>query len=138
MAVRARMGMQLQPKGLVVEAQWMQPPYGINGAKARYYCNTCHGFFTVELMREHEQFHRSYTNRTDGKVSNVSWCDPGSHSFKAGSPGSVHWQGEQVGDDGGTTRADMDACRNHNPFRANPDNIIKELNSDYPVEHNND
>lgn len=116
----------------------MQPPHGM-GRDARRYCNTCHGFFAEQIVKEHEQFHRSYTNRTDGKVSNVSWCDTGNHAFRTGSPGSVHWQGEEVGDDGSTTCADMDACGDHNPFRAKPKSIMKELNEMYPiVEPNND
>jgi hypothetical protein len=99
------------------------------------WCNTCHGFFIPSLRAEHEQFHKSYTNRTDGTMSSVTWCDPGNHAFKTGEPGSAHWEANTVGEDGAHTNGSMDACGKHNPFRVEPKNIVKELNAEYPIEN---
>lgn len=116
-----------------MQAQWMTPPNGMSFGNATYYCNTCHGFFTPNMLAEHEQFHKSYTNRTGGIVSTVSWCDPGDHPFKAGAPGSAHYTAEAIGDDGSRQAMDMDACRDHSPFRTDPKVIAKELTEAYPV-----
>lgn len=118
------------------------------------YCNTCHGFFPRELKREHEDFHRNYTNRSDGNMSTVLWCDPGDHAFKNGAPGSVHFKGSEVDNDGNETNTSIDACHEHRPDRVRTEYIAKELNAQYPtinqpyidkqmrddttVEHNND
>lgn len=66
-------------------------------------------------------------------MSKVLWCDPGNHAFKAGSPGSIHFQGSSVGDNGEQINSDVDACIDHNPFRAEPKNIVRELENDYPI-----
>lgn len=49
-------------------------------------------------------------------MSNVMWCDPGDHSFKANAPGSVHFQGTQVDENGIRQTVDTDACAEHNPY----------------------
>lgn len=84
-------------------------------------------------MTNHSQFHDTYTYRKDGNMSNVLWCDPGNHAFKSGARGSLHWSGTQVGEDGRHQTVDMDACVDHNPMRAEPEHIVKELQTDYPT-----
>jgi hypothetical protein len=64
----------------------------------------------------HTNFHKTFTNRSDGNMSSVLWCDPGNHAFKAGSPGSVHFQGTQVNGDGADESVNTDACAVHNPY----------------------
>lgn len=66
-------------------------------------------------------------------MSNVLWCDPGNHPFKEGAKGSIHFTGASVDDNGNHVTADVDACGDHNPFRAEPKNIVKELNAEYPM-----
>lgn len=66
-------------------------------------------------------------------MSKVLWCDPGKHAFKAGSPGSLHLDGSTVGDNGQDENQTMDACAQHNPLRAQPANIVKELEAEFPV-----
>jgi hypothetical protein len=46
-------------------------------------------------------------------MSGVAWCDPGSHAFKAGEPGSQSFQGTTRDDEGNPIRIDMDACKEH-------------------------
>lgn len=64
-------------------------------------------------------------------MSNVLWCDPGNHAFKANEPGSVHYQGTAYEKDGSRHEADVDACSQHNPFGAHPENTVKEIDAGY-------
>jgi hypothetical protein len=87
----------------------------------------------MQFQHLHDQFHDSITYRKDGTVSNVLWCDLGDHPFKAGQPGSTHYAGNNIDDAGNVQTATIDACAIHNPFRAKPENIVKELNAEYPT-----
>lgn len=46
-------------------------------------------------------------------MSNVLWCDPGDHPFKAGMPGSQRFNGTTIGEEGEVINALMDACPDH-------------------------
>jgi len=127
-----------------MEAQWMKPPdhWGMAMRSGNYrYCNTCNGFFVPDLYSQHTDFHRNYTNRSDGNMSTVLWCDPGNHAFKTGAAGSVHFKGSEVDNDGNETNTSIDACHEHRPDRIRTEYIAKELNTAYPITdvgHNND
>ena len=66
-------------------------------------------------------------------MSTVLWCDYGNHSFKANSPGSAHFNGTEVNEDGLNVSVSMDACSDHRPDRVRPDYIAKELQKEYPI-----
>lgn len=70
-------------------------------------------------------------------MSTVLWCDYGNHAFKRGTPGSASFNATNIDEDGVSVPVTMDACSDHNPLRAKPDFIAKELNAEYPV-HNID
>ena len=67
-------------------------------------------------MDQHENFHKTYTYRRDGEMSKVSWCDYGSHAFKAGSPGSASFDASEIDVNGNNVRTTLDACEDHNPL----------------------
>jgi len=46
-------------------------------------------------------------------MSNVKWCDPGEHAFKAGVPGSQSFSGTSVDESGNIVQMSMDACPDH-------------------------
>src|ERR1700750_575566 len=93
---------------------WMQPPSAHTDEvifKRQYgYCNICHAFVPITEKRNHEDFHNNYTYRKDGNMSSVVWCDYGNHAFKANAPGSAHFNGTEVGENGLTETVSMDAC----------------------------
>lgn len=66
-------------------------------------------------------------------MSNVTWCDPGNHSFKANEPGSTHYSAQEIDENGNPVIGEVDACKLHNPFRPKPetngDAIMRELKS---------
>lgn len=101
-----------------------------------WYCIHCNAFVPYSNTTMHKDFHNSYTNRKDGNMSKVLWCDPGHHAFKAGAPGAIHFQGTETDDNGLDHSTDVDACGSHNPFRTDPKHIAKELLSEYPVQDN--
>jgi hypothetical protein len=78
-------------------------------------CGDCGAICTVSTRQQHENFHKIYSHRRNASMSNVLWCDPGNHAFKAGAAGSIHFQGSQIDDDGKTVTVDTDACAEHNP-----------------------
>jgi hypothetical protein len=71
-------------------------------------------------------------------MSNVAWCDPGDHAFKAGSPGSVDYTASIREDNGNKVTQTMDACGDHSPFRNEATKQLKaiegELARAYPVD----
>lgn len=71
-------------------------------------------------------------------MSTVTWCDPGNHAFKTSAPGSVHFEGAETDENGRETNTSIDACVDHRPDRVHTEYITKELNSEYPVQMNND
>lgn len=87
-----------------------------NGSNNPLFCNICWAVVYPSTMKPHEEFHNSYTNRKDGNMSSVLWCDPGNHAFKAGSPGAIHLNGTQQDENGIQVSIDTDACGEHNPY----------------------
>jgi hypothetical protein len=79
-------------------------------------CGNCGAVVIWRDMKQHEAFHATFSNRIGQDMSKVLWCDPGNHAFKAGSPGSVNFQGTQIDEDGMTRTVDTDACAEHNPY----------------------
>ncbi len=49
-------------------------------------------------------------------MSRFLWCDPGDHPFKAGTPGSAHFQGTQTDQNGAQQTLTQDVCPEHNPY----------------------
>lgn len=96
-------------------------------------CASCGATITDTNHRQHVNFHKTFTNRRDGNMSRVLWCDQGEHAFKADSPGSLHFEGTGYDETGKQVQQDMDACAEHNPFRASPSVIAKELEAAYPI-----
>jgi hypothetical protein len=93
-----------------------QISYGISRGDTLYYCSICQGLVTSVTQEGHNNFHATFTNRTDGKMSNVLWCDNGNHAFKAGAPGAIHFEGTQQDENGSPVTVVTDACAIHNPF----------------------
>lgn len=102
------------------------------------YCIDCNAVVPMSRQGMHNDYHDSYTNRKDGNMSSVLWCDRGDHAFKAGSPGAVHFQGTETDEHGVEHTTNVDACVKHNPFRADPTHIAKELLTEYPTGENVD
>lgn len=96
-------------------------------------CGTCGALVPNPNVTQHINFHRTFSNRKGDDMSNVLWCDPGDHAFKKGAPGSMHFDGSSIGEDGSTIDQSMDMCADHNPLRARPENIVKELQSEFPI-----
>jgi hypothetical protein len=96
-------------------------------------CGTCGSYVPYRNKTQHENFHKTFSNSRSESMSNVLWCDPGDHAFKAGSPGALHFQGTETDENGRTVSSEVDACAKHNPFRADPEVIKKELLSEYPI-----
>lgn len=96
-------------------------------------CFDCGAWVPAESLTQHNNFHKTFSNRRDATMSNVLWCDPGEHAFKDGAKGSIHFDGSGVDDDGKTVNETFDACIEHNPMRANPKYIAKELEAQYPT-----
>jgi hypothetical protein len=68
-------------------------------------------------------------------MSKVLWCDPGDHDFKAGAPGSTHFTGTMIDNDGKTVTVDQDACRLHNPYAQKNDDLDRQALTS--IEHKN-
>jgi hypothetical protein len=100
-------------------------------------CGNCGANVDYRDRNQHENFHKTFSNRKDDTMSNVLWCDYGDHAFKRGTPGSASFDATSVDDNGQNVNATMDACPTHNPLRVKPDYIAKELEQEYPV-HNID
>ncbi len=100
-------------------------------------CGSCQAIIEPKMIQYHNNFHETFSNRIGQDMSRVLWCDPGNHAFKAGSPGSVNFQGSQTEENGAVTTTDVDACAEHNPFRATPD-VRTMLTADGHVAHNID
>jgi len=83
----------------------------------------------------HDAFHEGMIPRTEvERMSNVLWCDPGSHAFKAGEPGSQSFVGTTVDVDGNSVSQKMDACAEHSFSASGPRRAIRDAN---PLEHEN-
>jgi hypothetical protein len=90
--------------------------YGISRGDTLAYCATCNGLIHSSVWKFHENFHLTFTNRSDGNMSSVLWCDTGNHAFKAGSPGAAHFEGTQTDADGVPQTMTQDVCAEHNPY----------------------
>lgn len=98
--------------------------------RGRYWeCATCGSAVANSRKQQHSNFHKTFTNRSDGNMSGAMWCDPGNHAFKNGAEGSVHFQGTQTGEGGRTETVNIDACAAHNPYNSNSDVQLKALES---------
>lgn len=89
-------------------------------------CFACGATVSYNNRKQHEAFHQAYINRLDvGDImSLVAWCDPGSHAFKAGEPGSIAMDGTGYDKEGRAQSQRMDMCARHNP-----QNIEQEVKS---------
>ncbi len=81
------------------------------------YCADCNGIIVDSRREAHNNFHATFTNRKDGNMSSVLWCDPGDHAFKSNAPGSVHFEGEERDENGTLVSTSIDACVLHRPDR---------------------
>lgn len=84
-------------------------------------CLTCGACVTPGDMRQHENFHKTFTNLRSEDMSRVSWCDYGDHAFKSGESGSASFEGTEYDSNGVPISKTMDACSSHNPL-----NVAKE------------
>lgn len=85
-------------------------------------CLTCGSIvrWTVGEKMQHENFHKTFSNRRNESMSKVSWCDYGDHPYKNGENGSASFEGTEF-KDGVPMQTTMDACAKHNPM-----NVAKE------------
>lgn len=96
-------------------------------------CFDCGAFVPTLNIGQHDNFHKTFSNRKGDDVSSVAWCDFGGHAFKKSEPGAFHGS-IQVNDENGHPRnEETDGCSQHNPMRARPEVIAKELNTAYPT-----
>lgn len=89
-----------------------------------YDCYTCGSYVPMDRFTQHDNFHKTFTNRGDGNMSTVLWCDKGEHAFKAGMPGAAHFTGTQTDEDGRQIDVVQDMCPMHNPYA--PANLREE------------
>lgn len=105
-------------------------------------CGTCGATVRWGNKRQHENFHKNYSYRRDGEVSNVTWCDYGDHAFKTGEKGSASFAGTEFGNNGQPIEVRMDACNKHNPMAVQREaeqyslssEEYRELNPEPPVQ----
>ena len=77
-------------------------------------CGICNAMVPPDGIPGHDAFHEGMIPREDYlAMSNVLWCDPGDHAFKAGMPGSQRFNGTVIGEDGESITQLMDACPEH-------------------------
>lgn len=121
-----------------------RPVYMAAIQESIYECYTCGSYVPQTRFTQHRNFHNTFTNRGDGNMSSVLWCDKGDHPFKAGMPGALHFSGTQTGEDGRTEDLTQDICPQHNPYaptklredaerRTLTAKVEEELNSDTNV-----
>jgi hypothetical protein len=79
-------------------------------------CGTCGATVPWKNQKQHENFHKTFSNLREDNMSNVTWCDPGNHAFKTGTPGAIHFEGTQVNAEGKSESVSTDACPEHNPY----------------------
>lgn len=98
-------------------------------------CLTCGAavYQDSEKLAKHDKFHAEFSNRKGSEMGAVLWCDPGDHPFKADAKGSFRGSAQIIGDDNQPHSETMDACATHNPMRAQPQYIVKELEEKYPT-----
>ena len=83
--------------------------------RGRYWqCATCGSAVADSNQIQHDNFHKTFTNRSDGNMSAVLWCDLGNHAFKAGMPGSAQLTGTITNDEGRQETVTQDSCAVHN------------------------
>jgi hypothetical protein len=78
-------------------------------------CGTCGSIVPYANRTQHTNFHATFTNRKDGNMSSVLWCDKGDHAFNAKAPGSAHFEGTQIDENGANVFVTQDICAEHNP-----------------------
>lgn len=79
-------------------------------------CSLCNALVqnTEETRYAHEMFHEHWIPKAEvNAMSDVKWCDPGDHAFKAGCPGSQSMTGSEVDADGIARQVNMHACAQH-------------------------
>jgi hypothetical protein len=106
-------------------------------ARNYHYCATCGGVIPANTFAMHDLFHRKIYAKETTNMSSVKWCDPGDHAFKAGMEGSASFQGTQMVN-GVTESITQDMCPKHNPMRAEPETVRRELEKAYPVPTDDD
>lgn len=80
--------------------------YGSDGR-----CVKCGATVYQRDMNHHSNWHTEVEKGI--QVSNVKWCDPGDHAFKANTPGAVSFTGQQNDDQGIPQTVQMDVCGVH-------------------------
>lgn len=75
-------------------------------------CTECQSIVLKDQTQAHDQFHTRLKDEAT-HMSNVQWCDPGNHAFKAGEKGSQSFNGTQVNEEGIPVTVRMDACSKH-------------------------
>lgn len=93
-------------------------------------CADCGATVRQSEWEKHRKWHKEIREGMD--MSRVAWCDYGDHPFKRGVEGSASFSGTVNTPDGPEVQ-EMDACPQHNPMRADPKNVAKELEAAYPV-----
>lgn len=86
----------------------------------------------LEIERMCNRLGATYRIITDNEIgnatmSNVLWCDPGNHAFKAGQPGSQSFQGTTRDEEGNPIRIEMDACSEHSFQSQANSETVKEI-----------
>jgi hypothetical protein len=79
-------------------------------------CGTCGATVQWSKQSQHENFHKTFSNRIGDDMSNVSWCDYGDHAFKRGAEGSASFSGTEYDSAGRPVDTKMDTCSDHNPL----------------------
>ncbi len=79
-------------------------------------CGTCGASVLWRNRRQHENFHKTFSNLRGEGMSKVSWCDYGDHAFKTGEKGSASFNGTEYDENGVPVQTAMDACSKHNPL----------------------
>lgn len=95
-----------------------------NNSPNQVQCHLCSAIVSTDSREAHQIFHDQFINRNEVRVmSGVAWCDPGSHAFKAGEPGSQSFQGTTRDEEGNPIRIEMDACSLHSFLPPNKEAI---------------
>src|SRR4051812_4915694 len=89
----------------------------VGGFTRGNHCGTCGANVENGYITQHENFHKNYTFKRDGEMSNVKWCDYGYHAFKAGEQGAASFEAVENDENGAPIRTFMDACSEHNPLK---------------------
>jgi hypothetical protein len=97
-------------------ARYSDRPISVTG----FDCFECGAIIQRTAITQHNNYHATFGHRKQADMSQVSWCDPGNHAFKAGIDGSASFEGVNYVD-GKPVNARQDVCPKHNPYNATVD-----------------